>query len=338
MTRALAIPGRPAGGGLVGRFRLPLALLVATLAWGTIAYVAIEGWSVLDAFYMTVITLTTVGFREVQPLDASGQLLTVSVLLLGVVALFAAVGVSTDLLASGELGRELERRRARRRMEHLRHHFIVCGGGRVGKAAAVEFAQEGVPFVVVERDEEVVDRLEEDGLPLLAGDPSEEAVLLEAGIERARGLVCAVDSDAVNVYITIAARALNPALTIVARASRPASVETLRRAGADRVVSPYALSGHRMAFLSLRPSVVDFIDMVTLAPDLRIEEIAVEEASPLGGLTVGDARAAHPGTSILAVKRPGAELVATPPEDAGLTPGDLVVVVGQAAALESMAG
>jgi voltage-gated potassium channel len=146
-----------------------------------------------------------------------------------------------------------------------------------------------------------------------------------------------VDSDAVNVYITITARALNPDLTIVARAARPESASTLTRAGADRVVSPYALSGKRMAFLSTRPAVVEFIDMVTLAPNLRLEEVYVRPGSSLEGSRVGEARAAHPGAIVLAVKKEGAELVPSPADETTLDPGDLVVVMGAAEALESMA-
>lgn len=321
---------------LLARFRLPVAIALATLAYGTLGYALLEGWSVLDAFYMTVITLTTVGFREVRPLDDSGQLFTVSVIFLGLVALLSAVGAGTQVLASGELGEPLRRRRMHKRLEALRDHFLICGFGRVGQAAAEEFDQDGVSYAVVDPDPAATGSLAERGIPHLVADATEEAVLREAGVERARGLVCAIDSDAVNVYVTIAARALNPGLTIVARASRAESVSTLLRAGADRVVSPLALSGRRMAFLSTRPAVVEFIDMVTLAPELRLEEIYVRPGSSLEGKRVGDARSAHPGATVLAVKKTGAELVPSPDDATSLEPGDLVVVMGAAEALESM--
>jgi len=322
---------------LLARFRMPAALVLATLLYGTLGYTLVEGWSLLDAFYMSVITLTTVGFREVQPLDDSGQLFTISVIVLGLVALLSAVGAGTQLLASGELGEPLRRRRMHRRLESLGEHFLICGFGRVGRAAADEFEREGISYVVIDPDGEAVRSLEERGVPHLVSDATLESVLKVAGVERARGLICAIDSDAVNLYVTVAAHALNPALTIVARASRAESVSTLLRAGADRVVSPYALSGARMAFLSTRPAVVEFIDMVTLAPHLRLEEIYVRPGSALDGSRVRDARSAHVGATVLAVRKEGAELVPSPDDGTMLEAGDLVVVMGAADALESLA-
>jgi voltage-gated potassium channel len=323
---------------LLGRFRLSLGLLAAGLAYGTFGYRGLEGWGLLDSFYMTVITLSTVGFREVNPLDGSGQLFTISVVLFGLVAVLSAVGAGTELLASGALGRSVTERRARRSVRALQEHYIVCGYGRVGRAAARELGNDGAGVVVVDPAPSAAAVAEREEVAHLAGDATEEAVLIEAGIARARGLICAVDSDEVNVYVTITARALNPGLTIVARAARPESVETLRRAGADRVVSPYALSGTRMAFLSLRPSVVDFLDMVTVAPDMRLEEIVVRPGSRLVGKTIGAARAEYPQATILALKPAGEPLVAAPGDAELLASDDLVVALGPISALEEIAG
>jgi voltage-gated potassium channel len=316
-------------------FRIPLGLLAVTVVYGTVGYWALEGWSWLDSLYMTVITLTTVGYREVQPLDAGGQVFTISVLLFGVVTLLSAISVGTELLVSGELGAKMRRRRVRRQLDSLADHFIICGFGRVGRTAAEDFAREGVPFAVVDPAADI--RAED--VPHVVGDATEEGALRAAGIERARGLLCAVDSDAVNVYVTITARALKRGLVIVARASSPESTEVLRRAGADRVVSPYVLSGRRMAFLSLRPSVVDFIDSVTVAPGLRLEEIVVGSDSWLAGKPLRDVGAAYPGVRVLAVKREdGGDLVSSPNADFALTPGDLAVVLGPVEALEAFGG
>jgi voltage-gated potassium channel len=316
-------------------FRIPLGLLAVTVVYGTVGYWALEGWSWLDSLYMTVITLTTVGYREVQPLDAGGQVFTISVLLFGVVTLLSAISVGTELLVSGELGAKMRRRRVRRQLDSLADHFIICGFGRVGRTAAEDFAREGVPFAVVDPAGDI--RAED--VPHVVGDATEEGALRAAGIERARGLLCAVDSDAVNVYVTITARALKRGLVIVARASSPESTEVLRRAGADRVVSPYVLSGRRMAFLSLRPSVVDFIDSVTVAPGLRLEEIVVGSDSWLAGKPLRDVGAAYPGVRVLAVKREdGGDLVSSPNADFALTPGDLAVVLGPVEALEAFGG
>jgi voltage-gated potassium channel len=317
----------------LSRFRLPLLLLALTVAYGTVGYRVVEGWSWLECAYMTMITLTTVGYREVQPLDASGQAFTISLLVFGVVTLLSAIGVGTQLLASGEFAAGVRRRRVRRRLGALHDHFVICGFGRVGRAAAEDLTREGVPFAVIDPAES----LGSEDVPHVVGDATEEDSLRAAGIEHARALLCAVDSDAVNVYLTITARALNPRLVVVARASNPESVEVLRRAGADRVVSPYALSGRRMAFLSLRPSVVDFIESVTFAPDLRLEEILVGADSWLAGKALREVGAAYPGVRVLAVKRrEGGELVASPTADLALAAGDLAVVLGPTDALQDL--
>ncbi len=314
-------------------FRLPLILLVLTVAYGTAGYRVLERWSWLDSVYMTVITLTTVGYKEEQPLGSGGRVFTISLLLFGVVTLLSAIGVGTELLASGDLGAAMRRRRTRRRLDTLHDHFVICGFGRVGRAAAEEFDREGVAYAVVDPAE----HLGAEDVAHVVANATDESALRAAGIERARGLLCAVDSDAVNVYVTITARALNPRLIIVARASSSESVDVLSRAGADRVVSPYVLSGRRMSFLSLRPSVVDFIDSVTFAPDLRLEEIVVGPDSWLAGKALREVGAAHPGVRVLAIKRGDhGDLVASPPADAALGSGDLVVVLGPTDALEAL--
>lgn len=215
-----------------------------------------------------------------------------------------------------------------RRIASLTDHYIICAYGRVGRAAADEFEEQGEPYVIVEAQETLERLMAERGAPYIVGDPSGEAILDQAGIHRAKGLVSAVDSDAINVYITLTARTMNPKLLIVARASSPESVDQLYRAGADRVVSPYVLSGKRMASLALHPSVVEFIEMVTVAPDMRLEEIVVRSGSPLVGKTVGTASNDRGDVTILAVKKSGAGLVPSP--DAGLVlgVGDLVVALG----------
>jgi voltage-gated potassium channel len=248
-------------------------LLVAVTGYGVVGYRVLEGWSLLDALYMTVITLATVGFHEVQPLDAKGQVFTISLILAGVMSLFVGLGVVTELVVSGQLARVLRRKRMDRRIGRLDQHTVICAYGRVGRAVTEELARQELPFVVVERQEALIQTLEERGMPYIAGDPTAEEVLERAGIQRARALVCAVDSDAANVYITLTARALNAHLVIAARASNPTSVDTLVRAGADQVVSPYLLSGRRMAFLAQHPAVVDFLDLMSIVPDLRLEQI-----------------------------------------------------------------
>lgn len=314
-------------------FRIPATILTGAITFGTIGYVLIERMSVLDAVYMTVTTLTTVGFREVQPLGTAGRVFTIGLILVGVVGMFVTVAIVAQLIAAGELGQPLRRRRMQKRIDSLTGHFVVCAYGRVGRATAEEFRAQGEPYVIVEVQEALERRLEEHGAPYVIGDPSVAAILEQAGIMRAKGLVSAVDSDAINVYITLTARTLNPQLFIVARAASAESVDQLYRAGADRVVSPYILSGSRMASLALHPAVVEFIDMVTVAPDLRLEEIEIRPGSVLDGKTVGAAAKDTDDVTILAVKKSGAALVATPGHDLVLAAGDLVVALGRAKVL-----
>ena len=226
----------------------------------------------------------------------------------------------------------------RKRLDSLQDHYVVCAYGRVGRAAVAELRTEGVAVLVVEPKPELAELLDEHGVPHLPADPTEEAALHQAGIRRARGLLCAMDSDAANVFITLTARALNPALTIVARASNPASVDKLLRAGADHVVSPYDVSGRHMGVLALHPAIVDFLDMAKLAPGLRLEEIEVRAGSPLAGKGVGETRARYPDAQVLALKRPGSTEVIVPDHDTALVAGDFVVVLGPEQTLKSMAG
>jgi len=323
---------------LLTRFRLPAALVVATVLYGTLGYLLLEGWSLTDALYMTMTTLATGGFGEVRPLDAAGKFFTISLIVLGVVTLAVSIDAAAGTLVSGELQAAIRRRRMRKRLDQLHGHFIVCAYGRVGRAAVAELRAEGVAVLVLEPKPELAEVLNAHGVAYLTADPTEEAVLRQAGIERARGLLCAADSDAANVFITLTARALNPACTIVARAADPASVDTLQRAGADHVISPYAVSGRHMGVLALHPAIIDYLDLAKLAPGLRLEEIEVRAGSPLAGKGVGETRARYPDAQILALKRSGTSEITIPGHDAVLVAGDMVLVLGPEQTLTTMAG
>ena len=285
---------------------------------------------------MTVITLTTVGYREVQVLDIGGQLFTASLLFFGLGAVFVVLGTLTELVVSGHLSGLLRENQVRRKVDGMTGHHIICAYGRVGRAAAAEFASSGEPFIVLDIDDRLQPAMERDEVVHRIADPTEEAVLRDAGIDRARSLVCAVDSDATNVYITLTARALNPGLTIIARASRPESVDRLVRAGADRIVQPYALSGSHMAALSLHPSVIDFFDVTHAGTGLRVEEIQVREGSMLDGRLVSEACPASTGVTPLALRRAAGTIIAPPPGDARLGTGDAIVAFGSMSALEAL--
>src|ERR671910_3179326 len=233
-----------------------LALGIITVV-GVLGYMVFEGWSFADAVYMTVITLTTVGYREVRPLDATGQLWTIALLITSVGTLFYAAVSSVELVVEGTIRGYFGRRRMEAAIRKLNGHYILCGYGRVGRQVAAEFALDGVSFVVVEQDRETVEECAEKGYLVLLGEASDDDVLEEAGLRRARGLVAAVDSDADNVFVVLSARKLNPKLHIVARASSDESAAKLEIAGADRTLSPYAVGGRRLASLATQPLVVD---------------------------------------------------------------------------------
>jgi voltage-gated potassium channel len=323
---------------LAGRYRLPGGMLVAATAYGIAGYVLLLGWSLREAVYMTVVTLSTVGFREVRPLGATGEVFTITLILFGLITVFAFLGATTEVITSGRLQATLRRRRVRHDIGGLRDHFIVCGYGRVGRAAVLEFTQQGIPVVVIDHRPEVAQELDDAGLPHLCDDASREGTLRAAGISDARGLVCALDSDALNVYVTLTGRALKPDLLVVARASDPESTDRLQRAGADRVIQPYALSGKLMASVAIRPAVVDFLDLVAVAPDLRLEELMVRAGSVVDGLRVDDVPDRFPGVTILARRPAGSwEMQPQPPAGTVLAPGDLLVALGPVAALGDMA-
>jgi voltage-gated potassium channel len=309
---------------------------VAIVAYGVAGYMWLEGWGFVEALYMTMISLTTVGFKEVKPLDASGQLFTITLLLLGVVLVLITLSLAARAVAEGALGERSRRKRMLRRIDSLKDHFIICAYGRVGRTVAREFEAEGVDFVVIENNEELEEQLQDDGVLFLDGDATLEGVLRDAGIDRARGLVCALDSDANNVYITLAARSLNQRVFIVGRASDPAAGERLYRAGADRVISPYVSSGRHMAMMALRPRVVDYLEVAPRdAPALRFEELQVEAGSDLVGRELSDACG---GNIALAVRRAGGEIVPNPSPALRLEAGDLLMLLGEKDALRPVEG
>ena len=239
------------------RFRLPAVLIGLFLVFGTAGYMLVERWSPLDAFYMTIITISTVGFTEVHPMDTAGRIFTSVLIVGGVGTMLYAFGVFAETLSEGHF---LEFRRIRRLksdVEALRDHFIVCGYGRTGTQVVSEFHEQGLPYVVIDSNREAIDRLRAEGRLHVEADAADEEALKQAGIEHARALISAVDSDERCVYITLIARALNPRLHIVARAGQPASIRRLELAGANQAISPYLMAGHRMAEMAIDPSIDD---------------------------------------------------------------------------------
>ena len=318
--------------------RLILALvgLLVLLAYGTAGYVLIERWSFLEALFMTVITVSTVGFEEVHRLNAAGEVFTISVIAFGVIGFLYTFGVLVELLSSGYWEHHRRARRVQRRLDDLRDHVIVCGYGRTGRQAGIELAQSQQPFVVIEWNPDGLASVEQDRVLHVLGDASSDEVLGRAGIRRARALISAVDSDERNVYIVLTARSLRPDLYIVARSSHPDSADKLRRAGADRVVSPYTLSGRRMAALAMQPAVVDTFDLLVGGADIsmRVEELVVG-ADGGKGRTAADLR--RSGAVLLALRSGDGALRVGPGDDETLRPDDIVVAMGTRDQLTTLA-
>jgi len=317
-----------------------IGALVAIVVIGTIGYEVIEGWSFLDSIYMTITTITTVGFREVHPLSDAGRIFTIFIIIGGVGGALYVLTSIMGYILEGQFGITMGRRRMKNRIAKLKDHFILCGYGRVGQEIAQAFGEEEVPFIIIANDEEHIAKAEKEGHLCLFGDATSDEVLKETGIERAHGLVAAVGSDTDNTFITLSARELRPDLFIEARSSGPESEKKLRRAGADRIISPHAIGGRRMAMLALRPAVVDFIDTVIYGPgrELQLENVDVAGGSSLIGQTMEKARS-QVGITVLATRKKNGKLLANPPGEEIIEDGDRLIVIGtrkRLAALESI--
>ncbi|HYM14981.1 MAG TPA: potassium channel protein [Dehalococcoidia bacterium] len=306
-----------------------LAIFAVMLAIGTLGYMIIERWSFLDALFMTVTTVTTVGYREIHPLDAKGRIFTILLVLFGVGTAFYLLTTFVALIIEGDLRAAFGLTRMKGRIEQLRDHHILCGFGRVGEEIAREFADRKAPFVVVESNPDTLQRAVAQGYLVVQGDAASDDALLEAGVRRARTLLAASDSDSGNTYITLTAKALNPDIFVIARAARRESESRAVRAGAARVISPYAISGRRMALSALQPNMVDFIDTLAVGrnADRILAEIEVTEESGLFGLYVRHVLESSRVT-ILGLQRADGELIVGPREDVRLEMGDRLMVVG----------
>jgi voltage-gated potassium channel len=312
-----------------------MSALLLVLLVGTVGYMVL-GFGLLDAMYQTVTTVSTVGFREVQPLSAGGKVFTMVLILLGVGAALYAFSVLIETLIEGRLVNLLGRRRMEQSIASLRDHVIICGWGRVGNAIAGEVVEAGRALVVVEQDEERASGVPH---PVVVGDATTDAVMRAAGIERAAALVAAVEGDAANSFITLSARALNPDLFIVARARSQDSGEKLRRAGADRVVNPQSIGGARMAAFVLRPHVAEFLDVVMRERNLefRLEEVPVGVGSPITGRSLRDTRMReHTGALVLALRDEGGAFHTNPPPETEIRSGQVIIAIGTQDELDAL--
>ena len=307
--------------------------LLAVLAIGTTGYVVIEGWSVFDAAYMTVVTMTTVGYAEVKPLSQAGRAFNLFVMLGGVGLMLYILTVTVQAVVEDEVLKGLfRRRRMSAKIESLEQHYIVCGYGRVGREIAAVFRGEEASFVVVDTNEAAVEAAEADGILAICGNATHNETLRQAGVDRARGLIAASGSDSDNVVITLTASAMNSGLNIVARADDAETTEKLTMAGAGRVVTPYRIGGRRMALSAIRPMAVDFFDDIVNPSRAgpRISEIEVLQGSPIAGMTVAGFTSAN-DARVLALCRSDGTILFTPEGGTVIEPGDGAIVLGTGA-------
>ncbi len=314
------------------RIKRASILVFTVVAMGIVGYVLIEEMTFTQAFYMTIITIATVGFKEVKELSTGGQYFTIFLILCGVGTLFYFVSSFFELMLEGLFGEAMGRRRMNQRIKTLKDHVVICGFGRVGENVCREFQRAGREFVVVERDDEGAEKAIEEGFLVVKGDATHVEILEEAGVARAMGLVSALHTDADNLFVTLTARTLNPRIFIVTRCVYPQSTEKLIYAGADRVISPYLLSARRMANLILRPTISDFLDVVVRAEDMefRVEEVQLRKGSPYAGKTIGESNIkTQTGVLVLALREEGSgEFDTNPGRDTLLKEGDTLIVMG----------
>lgn len=325
-----------------GQFRrlvISVALLVVLFAFGFGWYTGVERFTLLDAFYQVAITLTTVGFREVQPLDTSGKVFTSFFVLGGVGVMFYAATNVLETVVVGGMADALGERRMSRRVAKVQDHVVVCGFGRVGREVAAVLRQRGATVVIVDIDDERLSAARALGCDTVLGDATEEQILVEAGVTRARTLIAAADSDANNTFITMTAKALNPRVTVIARAASEAAQSRLRTAGADRVILPYLLAGRRMAVAAMQPMIAEFIDVLadmTPGAPILAEIVVADGVAGLAGLPLSGLFVRTTSLRVLALQHTNGELVVGPGGDTQLQAHDRLMLYGTQAEIEAV--
>ncbi|MBL8236961.1 MAG: potassium channel protein [Bryobacterales bacterium] len=326
------------------RFKRRVAQIVAAIATvisiGCTGYMVFAGAPFFDSIYMALTTITTIGYGEIIPLGRAGRVFNIFYIVVGVGTVLVALGVLTQAMIELELSGYFPKRRRRRMIENLKSHFIVCGYGRVGRSASEELRKSGVPILVIDRSEERVDRALQAGLLAVAADSTRDEVLRDVGVDRARGLIAALSTDADNTYLILSAKALNPMLPVATRVSEEESERKLRRAGADVVFAPYTITGQRLSQSLLKPHVNEFIDFTTgndMGLDVRIEQVQVSARSEYVSKSLRQAQLrADLGVIVLAIRKATGQMVFNPPADFEIGAGDYLIVMGQPAQLRRL--
>ncbi len=314
------------------RLALIAIALTLTLAGGTIGFVVIEHYSVFDAFYMTITTVTTVGNGELRPLSQAGRVFNCLLILFGVISLFLAIGAMTQTVIELELNQFFGKRRIKNMIEKLNGHIILCGYGRVGRGAADELMQAGAKFVVVDRDDDRVERAIKAGMLAVQADASHDQTLRDVGIDRAFGLIATLASDADNLFVILTAKTLNSNLHLSARVAEESSESKMKRAGADFVFAPYNSTGHRMAQALLKPHVQQFLDFTTqnMGLDAGIEQLRVTRGCAFENQSLADMQVrSELGVIVLAIRKDSGEMLFNPPSESKMVGGDHLIVMGR---------
>ncbi|RMF20311.1 MAG: potassium channel protein [Cyanobacteria bacterium J083] len=307
---------------------------------GTIWYWLVERWSFLDSIYMTVITLSTVGFSEIRPLSDRARIFTICLIVAGLITIGYIINLFTEALIQGYFQARIKWRQERELIENLTEHYIVCGFGRMGLQIAQEFQAEGILFIIIDSLPEQVEEAQSLGYTVIQGDATLDESLIRAKIDKAACLVTALPSDAENLYTVLSAKTLNPTIRVIARASTEEAVKKLQRAGADAVVSPYITGAKRLAAAALRPQVMDFVDGILTGAERSyyLEEFLLdEEHCPYVGKTLREASLrAQTGALVLAIRRKDGHLIPGPTGDTVLMPGDALICMGTADQLRNL--
>ncbi len=315
---------------LFKKLKIGIGIIISIILIGIVGYRILEGWSLFDSFYMTVITISTTGFKELHPLSKSGMILTVFLIIFGVLAIAYTGGRGVQILFETQL---LRRRRMNKKLEQLSNHNIVCGYGRMGRQICESLYHHNEPFVVIDKNFEFFDKINEHDYIFIKGDATHDDVLLKAGIKKAKGLIAVIGSDPENVFATLAAKELNKNIFIVARAIEEGTKSKLKIAGADRIVMPYELGSSRMVQLLLRPAVSDFVEGVVRNKDVDIslEEIIVRENSKLAGLTLAESPLRRElNIIVIAIDKSNKNFEYNPKSSTIIEAGDKLIAIGHA--------
>jgi len=315
------------------KLAIAIIVLLSMLLMGTIGFHYLEGWGFLESFYATVVTLSTVGYGDFLPRSKEGMLFTVFLIIVGVGTMLYTIGLVTETMIEGRLKIIMGRGRLEKMIKKMNNHYIICGCGRIGSLICRELAGEKVDFVVIDNNQEVIQKIEEEGFVYLRGDATHEKTLLAAGIKTAKGIVCVLSTDAENLYVILTARELNPGIFILSRSEGEESEQRLLRAGANRVESPYMMGGMRMAMAILRPAMLDFVEITTMRQslELRMDEISMCEGSSYIGKSLEDSNIRQKfGLIVVAVKKESGKMIFNPVAKYVIENNDKLIALGEA--------